>query len=81
MKEKAIATNFEPHKYVIFAQSTKIGTQENKAIHSTTNTDHKRAEARWGITRLNRHTPIREVTVALVRHEFVRATRVRRRYK
>ena len=30
-----MATNFEPHKYVIFAQSTKIGTHENKAILST----------------------------------------------
>ena len=29
-----MATNFEPHEYVIFVQSTKIGTQENKAIHS-----------------------------------------------
>ena len=30
-----MATNFEPHESVIFAQSTKIGTHENKAIHST----------------------------------------------
>ena len=29
-----MATNFEPHKCVIFVQSTKIGTHENKAIHS-----------------------------------------------
>ena len=29
-----MATNFEPHECVIFAQSTKIGTHENKAIHS-----------------------------------------------
>ena len=28
-----MATNFEPHECVIFVQSTKIGTQENKAIH------------------------------------------------
>ena len=34
MQENAVATNFEPHECVIFAQSTKIGTQENKAIHS-----------------------------------------------
>ena len=27
-------TNFEPNECVIFAQITKIGTQENKAIHS-----------------------------------------------
>ena len=31
-----MATNFEPHKYVIFVQSMKIGTHQNKAIHSTT---------------------------------------------
>ena len=30
-----MATNFEPHECVIFAQSTKIGTHENKAIHCT----------------------------------------------
>ena len=30
-----MATNFEPHERVIFVQSTKIGTYENKAIHST----------------------------------------------
>ena len=29
-----MATNFEPHEYVIFVQSTKIGIHENKAIHS-----------------------------------------------
>ena len=29
-----MATNFEPHECVIFVQSTKIGTHENKAIHS-----------------------------------------------
>ena len=29
-----MTTNFEPHEYVIFAQTTKIGTHENKAIHS-----------------------------------------------
>ena len=27
-----MATNFEPHESVIFAQSTKIGTHENNAI-------------------------------------------------
>ena len=36
MKENALATNLEPHECVIFAQSTKIGTHENKAIHSIT---------------------------------------------
>ena len=30
-----MTTNFEPHEFVIFVQSTKIGTHENKAIHST----------------------------------------------
>ena len=29
-----MATNFEPHEIVNFVQSTKIGTKENKAIHS-----------------------------------------------
>ena len=29
-----MATNFKPHEYVIFVQSTKIGTHENKAVHS-----------------------------------------------
>ena len=29
-----MATNFEPHECVNFVQSTKIGTHENKAIHS-----------------------------------------------
>ena len=35
MKENTLATNFEPHECIIFVQSTKIGTHENKAIHST----------------------------------------------
>ena len=30
-----MTTNFEPHECVIFAQTTKIDTHENKAIHST----------------------------------------------
>ena len=30
-----MTTNFEPHECEIFAQSTKIGTHEHKAIHST----------------------------------------------
>ena len=30
MKENAMATNFEPHECVIFAQSTKIGTKKIK---------------------------------------------------
>ena len=29
-----MATDFEPYECVIFVQSTKIGTHENKAIHS-----------------------------------------------
>ena len=29
MKKNAMATNFEPHECVIFAESTKIGTHEN----------------------------------------------------
>ena len=34
MKENDIATTFEPHEFVIFVQSMKIGMNENKAIHS-----------------------------------------------
>ena len=34
MKENIMATNFEPHERVILVQYTKIGTHENKAIHS-----------------------------------------------
>ena len=34
IKENTMTTNFEPHECSIFLQSTKIGTQENKAIHS-----------------------------------------------
>ena len=34
MKENAKTTNFEPNEFVVFAQTTKIGTHENKAIHS-----------------------------------------------
>ena len=34
MKENIIATKFEPYECISFAQSTKIGTHENKAIHS-----------------------------------------------
>ena len=30
-----MATNFETHECVIFVQSTKIDTHENKAIHSS----------------------------------------------
>ena len=30
-----MATNFEPHEHVILVRSMKIGTHENKAIHST----------------------------------------------
>ena len=29
-----MATKFDPHECVIFAQSTKIGTHKNKTIHS-----------------------------------------------
>ena len=34
MQENAVATNFELRECVMFAQSTKIGIHENKAIHS-----------------------------------------------
>ena len=34
MNESTMSTNFELHEYVIFGQSTKYGTHENKAIHS-----------------------------------------------
>ena len=33
-KGNTMATKFEPQECVIFVQSTKIGTHENKAIHS-----------------------------------------------
>ena len=29
-----MTTNFEPHEWVFFVQSTKVGSNENKAIHS-----------------------------------------------
>ena len=32
-----MATNIEPYECVIFVQSTKFGTHENKAIHSIKN--------------------------------------------
>ena len=32
-----MAMNFEPNECAIVAQSTKIGTHENKAIHSSWN--------------------------------------------
>ena len=32
MTENTMATNFEPHESVIFVQTTKIDTHENKAI-------------------------------------------------
>ena len=34
MKENTMATNSEPHECVIFVRSTKLGTHENKTIHS-----------------------------------------------
>ena len=34
MTENIKTTNFETHECIIFIQSTKIGTHENKAIHS-----------------------------------------------
>ena len=34
MKKNTVATNFETHECVFFVQTTKIGTHENKAIHS-----------------------------------------------
>ena len=36
--ENTMATNFEPHECANFVQSTKIGTHENKAIHSNSMT-------------------------------------------
>ena len=35
LEKNTMDTNFEPHECVSFVQSTKIGTHENKAIHST----------------------------------------------
>ena len=35
MNKNAMTMNFEPYECVIFAQTTKIGTHENKAIHCT----------------------------------------------
>ena len=32
--ENIMATNSEPHECIIFVQSTKTGSKENKAIHS-----------------------------------------------
>ena len=34
MKENIMATKFEPYECVSLVQSRKIGTHENKAIHS-----------------------------------------------
>ena len=34
MKENTMTTNFETHECLIFFWSTKIGTHEDKAIHS-----------------------------------------------
>ena len=33
-ERNTMATNFEPHKCVIFVQSTKISSHENKVNHS-----------------------------------------------
>ena len=33
-KGNIMTTNFEPHECIIFLQSTKIGSHENKAIHN-----------------------------------------------
>ena len=41
-----MAMNFEPPECVIFVQSTKIGTNENKAIHSTR---HPLPYLSWGL--------------------------------
>ena len=41
MKENTMATNFEPHERVTFLRSTKIGTQENKAIHSISQIEYQ----------------------------------------
>ena len=45
-----MATNFEPHEGVSFAKSTKIGTHENKAIHSKTYRNHLilSSPEKWG---------------------------------
>ena len=37
MKENIMATDFEPHEYVILVQSSKIGTNQSKVIHSILN--------------------------------------------
>ena len=34
IKDNTMATNFEPEECMIFIHSTKIGTHENKGIHS-----------------------------------------------
>ena len=47
-----MATNFEPHECVIFAQSTKIGTHENKAIYSNTYKGSKSHVTRWQTIKL-----------------------------
>ena len=60
MKENVMATNFEPHEYVIFVQSTKIGTHENKAIHSmaikSNGPDIKACVQLWTTIAWNIHT-------------------------
>ena len=38
-EENAIATNFEPHECVMFAQSTKNGTHKIKVINSIFESD------------------------------------------
>ena len=47
MKENTMTTNFEPNERVIFVQSTKIGTHENKAIHSKTVIEL--IDSEWGL--------------------------------
>ena len=39
MKENTISTTFEPNECVNFVKSTKIGTHENKGIHSMVQID------------------------------------------
>ena len=46
MKENTIASNFDPHECVIFVQSTKIGTHENKDIHNRLTTN---GQDNWNI--------------------------------
>ena len=39
-----MTTNIDPQECVIFVQSTKIGTHENKAIHSSLERNYKQLQ-------------------------------------